>query len=178
MAFILYFMNYLLKWAVCFCKLSSFVFNDIVCNLYFKIVLILLLLEAGDIEMNQGPDTINSSLSILHSNIRSIRNKLDYITENFLDFDILSFTESHLDANITTESLIMSSKYDIPYRKDRTNHGGGLLMYLSCGLAHTRMIDLATFWDASIWVEIKLNRESYLIGYYHILFLIILQLAL
>ena len=62
--------------------------------------------------MNPGPDTINSSLSILHSNIRSIRNKLDYITENFLDFDILSFTESHLDANITTESLIMSSKYD------------------------------------------------------------------
>ena len=93
MAFILYFMNYLLKWAVCFCKLLSFVFNDIVCNLYFKIVLILLLLEAGDIEMNPGPDTINSSLSILHSNIRSIRNKLDYITENFLDFDILSFTE-------------------------------------------------------------------------------------
>ena len=41
MAFILYFMNYLLKWAVCFCKLLSFVFNDIVCNLYFKIVLIL-----------------------------------------------------------------------------------------------------------------------------------------
>ena len=101
MAFILYFMNYLLKWAVCFCKLLSFVFNDIVCNLYFKIVLILLLLEAGDIEMNPGPDTFNSSLSILHSNIRSIRNKLDYITENFLDFDILSFTESHLDANIT-----------------------------------------------------------------------------
>ena len=69
MAFILYFMNYLLKWAVCFCKLLSFVFNDIVCNLYFKIVLILLLLEAGDIEMNPGPDTINSSLSILHSNL-------------------------------------------------------------------------------------------------------------
>ena len=58
MAFILYFMNYLLKWAVCFCKLLSFVFNDIVCNLYFKIVLILLLLEDGDIEMNPGPDTM------------------------------------------------------------------------------------------------------------------------
>ena len=33
------------------------------CNLFFKLVLILLLLEAGDIEMNPGPDTINSSLS-------------------------------------------------------------------------------------------------------------------
>ena len=132
MAFIFYYMSCLLKWAACSCKFLSNVFNDIVCNLFFKIVLILLLLEAGDIEMNPGPDTINSSLSFLHSNIRSIRNKFDYITENFLDFDILCFTESHLDANITTDSLCMSSKYDIPYRKDRTNHGGGLLMYLSC----------------------------------------------
>ena len=167
MAFIFYYMSCLLKWAACSCKLLSNVFNHIVCNLFFKIVLILLLLEAGDIEMNPGPDTINSSLSFLHSNIRSIRNKFDYITENFLDFDILCFTESHLDANITTKSLIMSSKYDIPYRKDRTNHGGGLLMYLSCGLAHTRMIDLETFWNESIWVEIKLNRESYLIGLFY-----------
>ena len=59
MAFIFYYMNYLLKWAVCSSKLLSFVFNDIVCNLYFKIVLILLLLEAGDIELNPGPDTTN-----------------------------------------------------------------------------------------------------------------------
>ena len=57
------------------------------CNIYFKIVLILLLLEAGDIERNPGPTTINDSLSILHCNIRSIRNKLDYITENLLDFE-------------------------------------------------------------------------------------------
>ena len=125
MDFILYYMNYLLKWAVCSCKLLSFVFNDIVCNLYFKIVLILLLLEAGDIDLNSGPATTNSSLSILHSNIRSIRNELDYISENFTCFDILCFTESHRDAYIATESLIMSSTYDIPYRKDRTNHGGG-----------------------------------------------------
>ena len=73
-----------------------------------------------------------------------MRNKLDYITENLLDFDILFFCESHLDANISS-SLIMSSKYDIPYRKDRTNHGGGLLMYLSCELAHTRVTGLETF---------------------------------
>ena len=43
-------------------KILSLVFNDKVCNLYFKIVLISLLLEAGDIEMNLVPDTTNSSL--------------------------------------------------------------------------------------------------------------------
>ena len=56
--------------------------------------------------------------------------------------------------------------------------GGELLMYLSCGLADTRIIDLDTFLNEShwvgklsywfilqsLWVEIKLNRESYLMG--------------
>ena len=160
-------MKYLQKWTCNNCKLISLALKDLICSLFFKIVLILLLLEAGDIEMNPGPNIINNSLSILHSNIRSIRNKLDYITENFLDFDILCFTETHLDANITTESLIMSSKYDIPYRIDRTNHGGGLLMYLSCELAHKRILGLETFRNESLWVEIKVNKESYLIGLFY-----------
>ena len=86
MAFILYFMNYLLKWTVGSCKLLSIVFNDIVCNLSFKIVLILLLFEAGDIELNPGPNTINSSLSVLHSFIRNLHNKLDCMTDNFFRF--------------------------------------------------------------------------------------------
>ena len=134
-----------------------------VCNLYFKTVLIFLLLESDNIEMNPGPNNINNSLSILHSNIRSIHNKFDYITENFLDFDILCF--SH--AIITTESLIMSSKYDIPYRKDRTNHSGGLLMYFSSELAYTRIIGLETFWNESLWVEIKVNRDICLISLFY-----------
>ena len=142
-------MIHLLKWAVGACNLFLIAFNDIACTLYSKIVLILLLLEAGDIERNPGPNTINNSLSILHCNNRSIRNKLDYLTENLLDFDMLCFNESHLYANIRSESLIMSSKYDIPYRKDRTNHGGGLLMYLSGQLAHTQVTGLETFWHES-----------------------------
>ena len=52
--------------------------------------------------MNPGTNNINNSLSILHSNIRSIRNKFDYLTENILDFDISCFSESHLNAYITT----------------------------------------------------------------------------
>ena len=114
MAFIFTYMMFFLKWAVSSTfKLLSFVFNEMVCNLYFKIMLIFLLLKSGDIEMNPGPNNINNSLSILHSNIRSIRNKFDYLTENFLDFDILCFSESHLDANITTESLIMSGNFNL-----------------------------------------------------------------
>ena len=68
--------------------------------------------------------------------------KSSSITENLLDSDILFFCESHLDAKISSS---LSSKYDIPYRKDRTNHGGGLFMHLSCKLAHTRVKGLETF---------------------------------
>ena len=46
-------LNHTLTWAS-YCTFLSFVFNDIVYNLYFKIELILLLLEAGDIELNPG----------------------------------------------------------------------------------------------------------------------------
>ena len=46
LTFIFYYINYLLKRAFCSCKILSLVFNNIVCNLYFKIVLISLLLEA------------------------------------------------------------------------------------------------------------------------------------
>ena len=82
-------MIHLLKWVVGASNLLSIALIGIVCTLYFKIVRIILLLEAGDIERNPGPNTINNSLSILHCNIRSIRNKQDNITENLLDFDIL-----------------------------------------------------------------------------------------
>ena len=62
-------MIHLLKSAVGASSLLSVALNDIIGTLYFKIVLILRLLEAGDIERNPGPNTINNSLSILHCNI-------------------------------------------------------------------------------------------------------------
>ena len=56
------------------------------------------ILQAGDIETNPGPENI-CELSIVHLNIRSIRNKIEYITDNLLDFNSLCFTETHLDAS-------------------------------------------------------------------------------
>ena len=141
--------------------------KDLVNNLDFKLLLLFLILEAGDVEKNPGPNTTEHSLSIIHSNIRSIRNKFDFITEYFLDFDILCFTETHLDVNILSDSLILTDKFDAPYRKDRSNHGGGLLVYLSHELVHKRRLDLEGYWNESIWAEIKVNRQIYLIGTFY-----------
>ena len=40
-------------------------------------------------------------------------------------------------------------------------------MYLSCELAHKRILGLETFWNESLWVEIKVNKGSYLIGLFY-----------
>ena len=75
------------------------------------VILILLILQSGDIETNPGPATLHQgSLSILHSNIRSVRNKLEYIKEQFLDFDIICLTETHLDIGVSTDSLILTHR--------------------------------------------------------------------
>ena len=54
-----------------------------------------------------------------------------------------------------------------PTEKNRTNHGGGLFIYLSCELVHTRIIGLETFLNESLWIEIKVNRDIYLIGLFY-----------
>ena len=67
-------------------RLLSWSLKDLVNNLDFKLVLLFLILEAGDVEKNPGPNTTEHSLSLIHSNIRSIRNKFDFITEYFFRF--------------------------------------------------------------------------------------------
>ena len=52
-----------------------------------------------------------------------IRNKLEYITEYVLDFDILCFKQTHLDVNVLSDALILTDKFNAPYRKDRKKHG-------------------------------------------------------
>ena len=137
------------KFFVKFCSLTNSLLILSFCNYQSLFVILIILLQAGDIETNPGP-VINHGMSLLHLNNRSIRNKIDYIVDTFSDFQILCFTETHLDANVTTDMLPFSNSYSIPYRKDRTNHGGGILAYLNSSLLHTRRPDLEIFCNESI----------------------------
>ena len=70
----------------------------------FLTLLLSLLLLCGDIESDPGPEGTPVSeniISILHSNIRSLRSKLNYISDIIDDFDIVFFTETHIDDNIS-----------------------------------------------------------------------------
>ena len=140
----------------CICRhtYTLMVFNF--CSLQCFFVILILLLQPGDIETNPGPENVHD-LSILHLNIRSIRKKLDFILDHFSDFNILCFTETHLDANVSTDMLSLSNCYCKPYRKDSTNHGGGV----NSSLLHVRRQDLEIFCEESIWIEIKVKNEIF-----------------
>ena len=75
----------------------------------------LLLILPGNIESNPGPDNLREhGVSILHCKMRSIRNKLEYIIDNFCDFDCLCFTETHLDNSVDNANICLTSDCSIP----------------------------------------------------------------
>lgn len=57
-----------------------------------------ILLLSGEIETNPGPSVEKSlDIHVLHLNIQSIRKKIDSLMYLLHDFDILCFTETHLE---------------------------------------------------------------------------------
>ena len=142
----------------CILSLRCVIKND-----EFTLYRIILLIICMDIHLNPGPasDTINS-LDILHLNIRSIRNKIDYISEFSDTHQILCFSETHLDNTVDADSLKIEG-YDEPLRKDRTLNGGGVMVYISSSLIYKRRLDLENIRLETIWVEIKLKSFNLLL---------------
>ena len=142
--------------------LNRSLMSDCILNASLRIAIMTLIMLSGDIERNPGPtqSNVQNCLSILNLNIRSIRNKLDYISTNLLDFDIICFTETHLTTNFTNIEL---EGYSVPFRKDFTAHSSGLLCYTSTQLTSKRLLDLESALVHSIWVEIKYAHERLLL---------------
>ena len=136
-------------------------------NSHITFIVLTLLLIAFDVEQNPGPPNISADLSILHKTMRSIRNKIDFIKDQFLRFQHSVFFRNPFRPSISNDNLFLSDTYDDPYRKDRTNHGGELLMYLNTELVHTRRQYLETYCEESIWVEIKVTNNIYLLGMFY-----------
>ena len=45
-----------------------------------------------------------------------------------------------MDDNVTLDRIMISDRYDSPLRKDRTNHGGDILIYLASNIMQEEMI--------------------------------------
>ena len=116
-----------------------------------------------DIHLNPGPSSTDiNSIDIFHLNTRSIRNKIDYIQGLTESYDILCFSETHLDDNVDTFSLNFEG-YNEPIRKDRTHNGGGVMVYISSALRYVRRVDLENLNLETIWIEIKLKSYDLLL---------------
>ncbi|VDI64431.1 Hypothetical predicted protein [Mytilus galloprovincialis] len=133
----------------------------------FYLVLLCLLLICGDIEPNPGPERTHEysekTLSIFHCNIRSLRNKLNYIADIIEDYDVVFFTETHLDSNITDYDISIMG-FETPVRKDRNSHGGGIIMYFKNYVHIIRRQDLEHDEIESMWFELKTKLRSILIN--------------
>ena len=126
----------------------------------------ILLLICMDIERNPGPNenenNIVNTLEIFHLNARSMRNKLNYIHDIADTFHILCIAETFLDNSITMDSIILEG-FNEPLRKDRTNNGGSVVIFVTNELRYKRWPDLKDQNIESIWVEIMLNNYSILV---------------
>ena len=126
-------------------------------------ILIMLLLLSGDIETNPGPNTSNgvSSLAIYHQNIRSIRNKMEYISDNWIDFDILCFTESHLSNNVGNYTIQLET-FNF-YRNDRGDNSGGIIVYVSESVLSKRLLQLEDPSLDMVMIEVRSHNKIVII---------------
>ena len=93
-----------------FVNLTRFVDGDVINITLILCLLKLCILLSGDVEINPGPshgDVLNKSISILHHNIRSLRNKIQYIANIVDEFDIICFTETHLVHSISDVDIFL-----------------------------------------------------------------------
>ena len=155
----------------------------------FTLWLTILLICSGDIHPNPGPSSIPSSLnsstshnhsnnslrspnlshnlSFVHYNVQSILNKLDILEAELFELDILAFTETWINPTVQSDDLVFQT-FHKPERKDRrSDHFGGLLLYVKSGIFYKRRSDLEINGIECIWIEVVLNKKSLLFGLFY-----------
>ncbi|KAK6191763.1 hypothetical protein SNE40_003365 [Patella caerulea] len=127
---------------------------------YAKLTLML----SGDIHPNPGTTKL---LTILHLNVRSLQSKLDMISAEMSEFDVLTFSETWLTDTSNTELLELRG-YHKPILCNRTvGPGGGVAIYIRDSLYFKARLDLNIAGLEAVWVEIRNKNNIYLIGSFY-----------
>ena len=116
----------------------------------------MLLILCGDIELNPGPQG-SHSLDYVHLNVNGLKEKLDIVISHLASYDVVCFTESHLNPLVESDDLRIPGFHDIK-RRDRTvgswGGGGGVGVYMKCSIAYKRRLDLESPDLENLWIEI------------------------
>ena len=144
------------------------------------IILSLLLIRSGDIELNPGPNLLESEsdsitmddvsiskcFSIVHYNIQSVTNKIDLIGAELNNFSVICLTETWLNDHTANDSISLDG-YKL-YRRDRggDNHGG-ICVYTKDNVFSRRRNDLELPNIECIWIEITVHHRKFLLGTFY-----------
>jgi hypothetical protein len=85
-------------------------------------------------------------------------NNKNNISDIIEDFDIVFFTETHLDYLIPNVN-IKCEGFETPIRKDRNSSGGGIILYYKNYVNISRRLDLEHSQVESMWLELKTNIQ-------------------
>ena len=133
--------------------------DNILCQsaIALSIVIQVITLMANDIHLNPGPGTYNR-LSICHTNIQSVRNKMVNINADLASkFDIITLSETWLKQFDDNRSLQLQG-YQLVHRKDRstgTEGYGGVLAWVANSIICKRRKDLETDELEAMWLELR-----------------------
>lgn len=141
----------------------------------------IILLKCGDVHKNPGPTLHNQSdstsdtsslnsdpivqmknnmFSFVHYNIQSLVPKLDIVTHEFQDFDVIAFSETWLHESVSQQDIRIPH-YHPPIRKDReTDHYGGVAIYIKDNIFYKRRHDLETQGIECICAEIQISKSK------------------
>ena len=130
-----------------------------------KSLLFLLLIVAGDVELQPGPSlksfTRKRGFKILHQNINGIGSKMDSvkILLGKKNIHVFGFTESHINASITDEEVSVDGYY--VERLDRTTGSyGGVVCFIRNEINYERRKDLEMKGMEAIWIEVCFPKTT------------------
>ena len=133
---------------------------------YLTVVVPMLIILSNNVHTNPGPSMVKKSrqLNICHSNIRSLsRAKLLAVKTSLSNaFDIITLSETHLTANVTSDVFDIKGFHRI-IRKDRNGPGGGVAMFIKENLCYKRLIQYEHNDIEALWIQINSSQGKFII---------------
>jgi hypothetical protein len=127
----------------------------------------LLLLLAGDIELNPGPKA-NGVINVMFANVNSLTaesgHRFDDLSLRMRNelIDVACLSETGCNLNLESLNIDGYNRLDNSFYKSTCR---GLLIYVKDTLVFRRRLDLET--DSGMWGEIKTNKKGALLGLFY-----------